>query len=57
MTVRFRRVCGKCHKPIDWTEVKGFFHLEDKTTICEAAHVDLEVKEFPDEPSSNLDLQ
>lgn len=46
----FRRICTLCRRPIDWTdpteEGVGFFHLADKTPLCEGGHVDLEVGEL-----------
>ena len=52
----FRRICTVCCKPVGWEEVGGpdncvgrFFHLIDRSSLCEGASVDLETKEFPDE--------
>ena len=57
----FRRICTVCRKPIDWEAVGGsdnwegrFFHLIDRSSLCEGASVDLETKEFPDELAIQL---
>lgn len=52
MTTCFRRICTACRRTIDWTDPDdggvGFFHLDDKTPLCDGGHADLGVEDSKD---------